>query len=183
MIVETVTAASAATSAVASPGFLSAAAAFIGAMITSWPAIALLLVIGVLAEHNNSRGFAIFLTLVAAVVAYFLFSVSIGTLLLYATAYVLIGVCWSIWRYRSHVLNTIKEHKSGSITQKERVLRELHPKYMLGAITAWIVIWPISLIENFIGDIITGIQTLVTKVFRVFYHRIYDQAVQALTMK
>jgi hypothetical protein len=36
------------------------------------------------------------------------------------------------------------------------------------------------LVENFVGDIITGIQTLVQKIFRGIYHRIYDSAVAAL---
>jgi hypothetical protein len=51
---------------------------------------------------------------------------------------------------------------------------------MLPTITAWITIWPFSLVENFVGDIINFIQDLVQKVFRGIYHKIYDSAVAAL---
>jgi hypothetical protein len=51
---------------------------------------------------------------------------------------------------------------------------------MWPSITAWVMIWPFSLIENFVGDIINAIQALVKKVFRGIYYKIYDSAVEAL---
>jgi hypothetical protein len=51
---------------------------------------------------------------------------------------------------------------------------------MLDTITAWILIWPFSLTENLCGDIIHFIETLVKKVFKGVYNRIYENAVGQL---
>jgi hypothetical protein len=64
--------------------------------------------------------------------------------------------------------------------EKEEVVRRLHPKAMLGTIVQWILIWPLSMIENLIGDLIHAIESLVTRWFRGVYHTIYDSAVKAI---
>jgi uncharacterized membrane protein len=153
---------------------------FIAGFMLTWPALIALLVLGILFEHNGARGFAVFTTLVTMAVAYFFFSIPLMTVLLGAVAYVAIGLVWSFYRYKRHASYVVEKNKNEGQSTKERALKELHPKAMLPTITAWILVWPFSLVENFVGDIITGIQTLVQKIFRGIYHRIYDSAVAAL---
>jgi hypothetical protein len=156
--------------------------ASISLFIAGW-AIAILVVLalfGIIAEHNDSRGWAIFWMILAAAVAYFAFSISLTSLIIGAVAYIVIGLFWSFWRYKRHATKVVEKFKTATAIEKERALKALHPKEMLSTITAWIMIWPFSMIENMIGDLITGIQMLVTKFFRGVYHKVYDSAVAAL---
>jgi hypothetical protein len=131
-------------------------------------------------EHNAARGWAVFTALVVLAVSYFFFNVSLLALAAYAAGYIVVGLVWSWYRYKRHAASVVAEHRDSTASQKERALAALHPKAMLSTITAWIMVWPFSLVENFVGDIINAIQLLVTKFFRGVYHSIYDAAVSAL---
>lgn len=153
---------------------------FILGLLLSWPALIALVLIGILFEHNGSSGWAIFFGLIAAAVSYFYFQIPLATIAIGAVAYVVIGMMWSFYRYKRHAMKVVEEYKNESPQNKERALHRLHPKEMIGTISAWIAIWPFSMVENLVGDIINTIQTLITKFFRGIYHRIYESAVSAL---
>jgi len=161
-------------------GFFSAAVAFAAGLLLTWPAFIVLVFLGILFEHNGARGWAVFTALAVAAVSYFFFSVSLLTIAIGAVGYIVIGLIWSFWRYKRHAQKVVEAHKGKNAQEKEYALRALHPKAMLATITAWIVIWPFSMVENVVGDVINFIQELVTKFFRGVYHRIYDSAVAAL---
>lgn len=169
---------STATSGAASVGFFAAAAGF----IAGWAVVILLVLLffGILSEHNDSSGWSVFFMLIAGAVVYMAFSVSWMMLAVYSVAYIVIGLFWSFWRYKRHAAKVVEQHKNSDARQKEFALQRLHPKAMLGTITAWIMVWPFNFIQNMLGDLITAIQSLVTKFFRGIYHRIYDAAVAAL---
>lgn len=182
-MIETAVAASAAAASAASPGFLAAIGGFAAGMLFTIPALIAIVILGILFEHNGARGWAVASSLGAMVIAFFFFNVSLLSLAMYAAGYIVIGLIWSFYRYKRHAGDVVEEHRNKSAHEKEAALKRLHPKAMLPSITAWILIWPFSLVENFVGDLITGIQTLVSKIFRGIYHRIYDSAVAALTTK
>lgn len=167
-----------AATAAANVGFFAAAAGF----IAGWAVLILivLFVLGILSEHNDSSGWSIFFMLIAAGVAFLTFSLSWTMLAVYAGGYLVVGLIWSFWRYKRHAEKVVAENKGADARTKETVLRRLHPKEMVGSITAWVMIWPFSFVENMVGDLINFIQTLITKVFRGIYHKIYDAAVAAL---
>ena len=166
------------TAAAASPGLFAAA----GLFIAGWGVLILvgLAILGILFEHNGARGWSVFTALVVAAVAYIAFNVSLAMIAIGAVAYVVVGLVWSFWRYKRHAAKVVEENRNGSPRDKEDALRRLHPRAMLPTITAWILIWPFSLVENIVGDLINAIQSLVTKFFRGVYHKIYDAAVAAL---
>jgi len=174
--------------AVAASGAVLATAAEIGffaglgAFITGWAILILiaLFLFGIVAEHTASSGWAIFFMILAAGVAFFVYSFSWITLAVGVVGYIVVGLLWSFWRYKRHAQKVVEANKNESPSNKQRALERLHPKSMLGTITAWIVIWPFSMVENLVGDIINFIHELVTKFFRGVYHRIYDAAVSAL---
>lgn len=173
-------AASAAASSAASTGFFAGIFGFAAGLLLTWPALIGLVVLGILFEHNGARGWAVFTALVLAATAYFFFDVSLATIAIGAAGYVAIGLLWSFWRYKRHAQKVVEQTLGGSAHDKEHALRRLHPRAMLSTITAWIMIWPFSMVENITGDIINLIQDLVRKVFRGIYHRIYDSAVSQL---
>jgi hypothetical protein len=153
---------------------------FLASIMLTWPAFLGLLVLGIIFEHNEARSWAVFIALVSVVVAYFFFHISLITLGASAVGYVVIGLVWSFYRYKRHASNVVLANLASSDYTKAQVLANLHPKAMLSTITAWITIWPFSLIENLIGDILTAINSLVTTWFRKVYHSIYESAVAAL---
>ena len=171
-------ASAAASTAATSPGLFAAA----GMFIAGWgiTILVILAVLGILFEHNGARGWSVFTALVVAAVAYISFNVSLVMIGIGAVAWLAIGLVWSFWRYKRHAAKVVEENRDAPAGVKERVLRDLHPRAMLPTITAWIMIWPFSMVENIVGDLINLVQTLVTKFFRGIYHSIYDAAVAAL---
>lgn len=154
--------------------------AFIAGWMLTWPAIVILSVLIILFEHNSARGWATTIALITAVTCYFFFNIPLLTLGIGFVIYLLVGLVWSFWRYKRHVNEQVEKHKDDNRQVIDLVLKQIHPKSMGGTIAAWVILWPFSLIENLIGDFINGIQTLVQKVFRGVYHKIYNSAVSSL---
>jgi hypothetical protein len=150
------------------------------AIMLTWPAILIVCVFGVLSEHNESRGMAMFWGLVAAISAFFYFNVPLQDLLTYAVSYVVIGLLWSFYRYKRFITAKVEEfEKNGYIYDgwdKVQNLDKWDPSKMLDTITCWIIIWPFSLLDNMCADIIVGIEALVKKVFKGVYKRIFASA-------
>lgn len=158
---------------------------FISAYAFSWPFLAILFLTGVVFEHTRCHGWAVFTGLVAMVVGYFYFDVSLKTILFWAIGYVLIGLVWSFWRYNVYVSDGVKAIKERLNSDNNYTLvqgrkDELLPSRNLDLITTWVLIWPFSAVECLLGDVITFIQTLVTKVFRQVYSRIYSSHIESL---
>ena len=160
-----------------------AAIAFVAAFLLTWPALIVLFLAGVLFEHNECHGWAVTSMLALAAVSYFFFSIPLLTVAVGSVLYVVAGLVWSFYRYKRYADKVVKENANKTDSEKKYALQQLHPKEMLGTITSWIIIWPFSVLENFVGDIINAIQTLVEKVFKSVYHRIYNSAVSALNVK
>lgn len=163
-------------------GFFAGLAGFVGGFLLTWPALVVLAILGVLFEHNGARAWAVTTALATAAVSYFFFGLPLLTILIGAGAYVVIGLIWSVWRYKRHVDKTVEANRTQDERTRQRVVEGLHPKAMLSTITAWVLIWPFSMVENVAGDLINAIETLVSKIFRGVYHKIYNSAVAALNI-
>lgn len=148
--------------------------------LLTWPALAILLVVGFAMEYMECRKLAVFFGLSAMAVAKFYFDVPWGTIGGIAVAYLIIGVIWSFWRYRSFVSENVEHIKTLPEKYWEQRREYLAPTKNLDRITAWITVWPFSLVEHLIGDIIDAIRALVTKFFRGVYHKIYTSLTAGL---
>jgi hypothetical protein len=157
--------------------------AFLAGFLLNWWALGFLLFAGVLFEYNEAHGSAIFIGFVAAAVSYFFFDVALATIGLYSIAYFVIGVVWSFWRYKRHADKVVKESVVKDSYDRERALKRLHPSEMLGKLTTWILVWPFSMIENLVGDIINVVQRTITTVLKNAYMAIYNSAAGKLSDK
>jgi hypothetical protein len=97
-------------------------------------------------------------------------------IVIYSLVYLVVGIVWSFYRYKRFIVSKIADMQE--LNYRIESVSSYHPSKMLDTITAWIIIWPFSLIENICGDIINGIETLVKSVFKGVYNRIYDNALK-----
>lgn len=146
----------------------------------TWPGLIGLLILGTIFEANEAHSWATFIGVVSAVVAYFFFSVPLVVLAYYIAGYFVIGFVWSFWRYKRHADKIVDEYKDQSESARKSALIYLEPHRMLGALTTWVIIWPFSMVENVLGDIIKLVQTAITTFFKGIYTRIYMGAVGKL---
>lgn len=149
--------------------------------VVSWYGLLILLLLGIFFEHAGSRKMAVLTGIGAMVVSYFYFNVDLKDVLVAAAVYLVIGVLWSFIRYRAFVRETV-EYITTCVPEKYRRGRalDLAPSNNLDRISGWIIIWPFSFVEHILGDIITAIKSLVTKVFKGVYHRIYTKLTAGL---
>jgi hypothetical protein len=152
-------------------------------LVFTLPVLIGFLVFGLFCEHNDARGWTIFALIVAGIVGLNLYHLPLILLAYAAIPYIIVGVIWSFWRYKRHVSAKVAEYQEkGNIdgyTDLDNIKARLHPNKMLGTIVAWIIVWPLSFIDSFLGDIINVLESLVTTVFKRVYYSIYDKAVAA----
>lgn len=149
----------------------------------NWPVFVGLMLLGVIFEFNEARGMAIFTAILTGLIAFFFFNIPVETLGIYAIAYVVIGVVWSFWRYKRYVDRKIAEDfPTCTARGKEHLIERLKPTNMLDTITAWIIVWPFSMVENLTADLLTAIEELVRTVFKGVYNRIYKAAIGKLDL-
>jgi hypothetical protein len=148
--------------------------------LLTWPGLIALLVLGTIFEANEAHSWATFTGIVSIAVAYFFFSIPLITLAYYAVGYFAVGFVWSFWRYKRHKDKIVEEYKDQSESARRSALMYLDPRRMLSQLTTWVFIWPFSMVENVLGDIIKLVQTAITKFFKGIYTRIYLDAVKQL---
>ena len=154
--------------------------AFLAGWFLSWPGLAFFLCIGTIFEANEEHGWAIFVGMVAAFIAYTMFAMPLSVLAAWIAAYFGMGFVWSFWRYKRHKDKIVEEYKDMGVASRKSALQNLDPRRMLSQITSWVIIWPFSMVENVLGDIIKLVQTAITTFFKSIYTRIYLDAVGKL---
>ena len=148
--------------------------------VVSWYGLVILLLVGIFLEHIGSRKLAVATGLGAMVVSYLYFDVDLKDVLVAAAVYIVIGVLWSFIRYRAYVVETVEYIKSVPDKYKRDRVEALAPGNNLDRISRWVIIWPFSFVEHVLGDIIEGIKSLITRVFKGVYHRIYTKLTAGL---
>ena len=155
--------------------------AFCTGYLVSWPALVAFVLLGSIFEANQAHGWAIFTGIISAIVAYVFFHLAFLDIIVYAIFYLIAGFVWSFWRYKRFV-DSMLETITNSTTEYGRdfTIRHMHPSNNLSKITTWVIVWPFSIIENGLGDIIKLIQTFITKVFKGVYNKIYESAISKI---
>jgi hypothetical protein len=162
--------------------------AYVLLLITTYvltlPALALFIFFGILFEANDNSS-SIVCAIIAGVVAFFVFSLSITDMILIVAAYVIIGSVWSFWRYRHFVTEKVANWNTKvnmSAQETKWFVESLTPRACLNRITCWIIVWPFSMVENIAGDLIRMIKHMITNTFKSVYNKIYTKAIANLTV-
>lgn len=148
--------------------------------ILSWYLLIGLCVFGVISEINEHRTFGVIFAVVTSISAISFFNISFRDAIMISIGYFVIGVLWSFWRYRvflvSRFENINKSYSDNSEQMRQTKMGELAPKYMVGALVAWIVAWPFSFIGNIISD-------FVSVVIIKTYMKVYSSSVKKICVK
>jgi membrane protein implicated in regulation of membrane protease activity len=151
--------------------------AFLALYMLTLPVLIFVLFFGVIFSMAEYDGWAVFTGIVAAVIAFFMFDVSPTQILYYGLAYFATGVVWSFWRYKRYAEKMVdKINKEQDAISRKCMVGELSISNMSGVITAWILSWPFSMIENVVGDVLRLIKNFVTNTMKSVYNRILTSA-------
>lgn len=157
--------------------------ALIAGWMVSWTGIAFLFVFCAYAMHESFDKLAAFFGILLAHAAYNLlgFNPTIIDIAGLGVVYLGIGVAWSIYRYRQLVfkLASYITPSTSSYTRKT-VMDDMSFTQNLGSIVTWILIWPVSVVENVFSDLITLVRSLVTGFFKNCYLKMYNDAVKSV---
>lgn len=157
--------------------------AFVAGFLVSPYVLFSLLMLGIILEYAEWTGFAIFVGIIAAISAFLFFDVSLQTLAMASAIYVVIGLGWSFWRYRVYVNKKVNDAIVRKTKLESYEISRWSPKESIGKITAWVLIWPFSMIENIASDVIRFIETLIRDVFNRIYDSIFESAIAKLPPK
>ena len=155
---------------------IEAITALIATYLLTWQGLAGLFILGILYEYNECSYWALLIGIITIIVCHFFFNIDLATLATYAIGYFVVGIVWSFWRYKSYVkikAEHIRKNVSPEFNKRHIMAKQLEPAQCIDKITAWIIIWPFSLIEQLIGDIIRAVNGLATHVFKSVYYRIF----------
>lgn len=88
-------------------------------------------------------------------------------------AYVVIGVLWSMFRYRMAIIDYVS---SISKVDEYTSVSIVKPSSYTSRIVEWIVCWPVSVVGYLIKDILRFIKSIVTVHLKAVYENIYQSA-------
>lgn len=175
---------------------MEAVLAFIGAVVVSWWFLCILVGIIIWNVHIENDGWAIIWLAAFAAIAYFAFTVSWQTIAIVAAIYVPIGLVWSIYRWKRHCRDAFKtyEKEKASIAnikentswdnklerRQEDAKKAMNPADNIDSIASWVIIWPFSLIDNLIGDLIDLIKDGIEKYLISIYSNIAGKYLKQL---
>lgn len=157
---------------------------FIAGLVTgwlfTWPGLVILAVLGVIFEHTDWRGFAVLALGIVGAGLYYTFKPDLAVAAMYAGGYLAIGLVWSVWRYKRAVdafVEKCKEYES-----HKQYAYKLKPTEMWPTITAWVIVWPFSAVENLLADVIDAIERIIQTVFRGVFVKIYKSAMDKINV-
>lgn len=146
--------------------------------ILTLPFLAVLLVVGIIMEARDSY-MAPYIAVISGVIAFFMYDVPLLTLAYYLGIYLVIGILWSFWRFKRYVdkkVDTYNALTNPTNYNKEMFTKYISLQYASGRIVSWIIVWPFSMIENLVGDIIRVLDSVVTKMLKFVYEMIINNA-------
>lgn len=155
---------------------------FIGYMLNWWAIIGTCILCA-FSVHTDSRFFSVFFLGLFGLIVYNMFSMSLEQLMYYTIGYVVVGFLWSFWRYKKFVREEVEKFNnrcSGMSEyqrneEKEYMISQLDVSKHTDKIVFWIVVFPFSMAENLLGDIID----LFIRVVTVYMKSVYAYIMQS----
>lgn len=155
------------------------AALWYSTYLLTWLGLFVLLIIALICEANDFTTLSVFLSVVSIYVLAKLINadITVLTVLLASIVYAIIGVVWSVWRYKNFVMHELPDTLNRSYStyhSSEPAHDRLKPSKNISMISHWILAWPISLINHAVSDIFRLVKILVSDVLIGFYNRIFE---------
>lgn len=122
-------------------------------------------------SHIESEGWSEFFLAVLFVCLYLMVDVSFVQLLIAAPVYLIIGVGYSLFRFKRLCMDITEAVNSGEM-KRERGLDKMLPARNVSNIVRWIITWPFSALANIIGDTVEAITLFVKSYLIGIYDRI-----------
>jgi len=142
----------------------------------------ILFVIAVLFEHNDLTPltFIFQVAIVGLVWKTFGIDLTSTSYWIIGLSYIPIGLVWATWRWFRHCRKINEEIEESDIKKDNNFdsyqIREwrnqLNVKKQVGRIVTWVLCFPISMVEMFLGDLFDFVRTIVTKFLRGIFDRI-----------
>lgn len=162
--------------------FVSSVLLFCSMYIVTWVGFSVIFVLAILFEYNKSNTLVVMLNIALVYILVSLLNLTFTwvTILMLAVAYLIIGVIWSFWRYNTYITKKLYEISilDASSMIKEMEQTRLLPKNNLNLITHWIIVWPISVIDNIISDSIRLLKMLITDVLYNVYASMFNKELE-----
>jgi len=98
--------------------------------------------------------------------------------LIFGFLYFIIGVVWSIWRWRAWVKQEITKHRIKNLDELNEVRYLFEPGRIKSEITGWIIFWPYSLLWNFSHDFVELVFDLVKNTYQKISDKILDNFIK-----
>lgn len=130
----------------------------------------------------------IFVMATLATIAYFMIGESVPANYVWYSlaAYVPVGLVWSMYRWKRYVDKKVDWYNyqvsnggysdRAYIDLKDRLGQDIDVKEQVSRVTGWVLAWPISVLDNVLGDLVETVKRLITVYFRSVYDRIADNA-------
>lgn len=151
----------------------------VGVMSSWWWLWALLFTIMVF-EHNDLEGWGIFGLILLVITFYIILDINTKYLIISGILYIPLGVAWSIYRWKRHCSSVMEDYDinvklSGcelDSYQKSGFIDRLKASNNVTKIVNWVIVWPFSLLDNLIGDIIDFVTQVIKKHLIGIYNKI-----------
>ena len=152
--------------------------ALVGMAVTGWVGILVLWLVAITAEQFDSSKFATLLFVVAifALFSNYSIPVTLASVLIGGLIYIIVGMVWSIIRYKKLVNDTLKQNATSNKVNQRYAMKSIAPSHVVDRIVSWIIIWPVSMVSCLTSVVFDGIRELVTNVLSGIYKRTHESA-------
>lgn len=163
---------------------------FILGIVFSVYFIAALVIVAFIAEYNDSSPWAAFWLVVTSIICAKMYEISWAYIGWFALAFVPVGICWSIWRWKRHTdelvakfNSEVKDHVTSEHSARvyNTLRNQLNPQNNIVTIVGWVLAWPVSFINSMIGDFISLLETAIRKYFIGIFKRISISALKKVS--
>jgi hypothetical protein len=142
----------------------------LGVIMSPW-VFGILIILALWAESLDNHKTTAFFVALGLVSSYFMFNISI----VYLLAYIPVGMLWSVWRWKIHCKKATiraklrKADVTERASQRRRLEKEVRLKDNVDKIVSWIVCFPVSVLEQVVGDVVLMLKVIVTEWFAKLY--------------
>lgn len=161
--------------------------AFVLGYLAAWPSWFILIGLCLWSDYAESSGWTVFLSILFGVASYFLFNLSPKDLLWTAPLYVVIGVLWSLWRWKRRCDKKVALFMEGADKNKNKHGREILEQQITPSavgnkerITTWVLTWPFGLVVHSCNDIFSLVGKMIDKYLIKAYQGIGQTAINKL---